>query len=79
MYVWVTDENPKVVCGSVLTAKAERSSSSPNQVGDDDDDGAGVATQDEDVFVLGRRTIHPRRGFWGIPAGVRASPLIKYK
>lgn len=73
LYVWVTDENPKVVCGSVLMAKAERSSS-PSQVGDD---GVSVATQDEDMFVLGRRTIHPRQGFWGIPAGTGVS--LKHK
>lgn len=32
----------------------------------------GVA---EELIVLGRRTIEPRIGFWGIPAGRRMSSL----
>lgn len=31
--------------------------------------GDGAAERGEDLFVLGRRTIHPRQGCWGIPAG----------
>ena len=42
-----SDENPKVVCGSILTVGGN--------------------------IVLGRRAIEPRRGFWGIPAGVTSS------
>ncbi|CAN0181220.1 unnamed protein product [Ectocarpus sp. 6 AP-2014] len=47
---FVNYENPKVICGSVLTAK-------------------GGADGKDDFYVLGRRSIQPRRGFWGIPAG----------
>lgn len=55
-YVGCPDENPKVVCGSVLTVKGE----------DGDGPSNGAST---DLIVLGRRNIRPRRGFWGIPAG----------
>ncbi|CAM9265347.1 unnamed protein product [Ectocarpus sp. 4 AP-2014] len=47
---FVNYENPRVICGSVLTAK-------------------GGADGNDDFYVLGRRSIQPRRGFWGIPAG----------
>ncbi|CAM9796202.1 unnamed protein product, partial [Ectocarpus sp. 12 AP-2014] len=47
---FVNYENPKVICGSVLTTK-------------------GGADGIDDFYVLGRRSIQPRRGFWGIPAG----------
>lgn len=46
---FIVYQNPKVVCGSVLTLQDSR-------------DGT-------ELFVLGRRTIEPRSGFWGIPAG----------
>ena len=58
------DENPKLVCGSVLTVKG--------QDGDGPSDGASG-----DLIVLGRRNIQPRRGFWGIPAGTYF--LTKYR
>lgn len=54
-----TDENPRVVCGSVLTLKGG---------GNNEGDSHGK----NDLIVLGRRTIEPRRGFWGIPAGACA-------
>ncbi|CAB1101663.1 unnamed protein product [Ectocarpus sp. CCAP 1310/34] len=49
-WLHIPDENPKVICGSVLTAK-------------------GGADGTDDFYVLGRRSIQPRRGLWGIPAG----------
>ncbi|CAM9130122.1 unnamed protein product [Ectocarpus fasciculatus] len=49
---FVNYENPKVICGSVLTAK-----------------GGEEADGNDGFYVLGRRNIQPRRGFWGIPAG----------
>lgn len=62
-----SDENPKVVCGSVLTIEGG---------GGGGGGGDGVAARAEDLFVLGRRTIHPRRGFWGIPAGVCVQRVV---
>ncbi|CAN0456339.1 unnamed protein product, partial [Hapterophycus canaliculatus] len=60
------DENPKVVCGSVLTVKStEKRSATGGLV-----DGGMAGVGGEDLYVLGRRTIQPRRGFWGIPAGL---------
>lgn len=60
------DENPKVVCGSVLTVKAVgKGSTAGSRI-----DGGIAGGDSDDLYVLGRRTIHPRRGFWGIPAGL---------
>lgn len=58
------DENPKVVCGSVLTVEAGGG-------------GDGALGSGERLFVLGRRTIHPRRGCWGIPAGLRVCLTLR--